>query len=56
MEDEIHKCPLCNAEISNEKVKDAIKKRKEERRMSRQAKLSNQISKIMPTSEDNDVR
>ena len=32
MEETVHKCPLCNGEISIEKVKEALKKRKEERK------------------------
>ena len=52
MEDEIHKCPLCNAEITIEKLKEAIKKRKEDRRSQRQLKMS-QLSKVLPSSDDN---
>jgi hypothetical protein len=35
IEDEVHKCPLCNADVSIEKVKEAIKKKKEDRRTQR---------------------
>lgn len=33
IEDPSHKCPLCNCELTNENVREAILKRKEERKI-----------------------
>eukprot|EP00347_Sterkiella_histriomuscorum_P018606 403344875 len=41
IQEELHKCPLCNGEISIEKVKIAIKKRKEERKLREQQRNQN---------------
>lgn len=37
----IHKCPLCNGEISIEKIKEAIKKRQEDRKNAKDNKGKN---------------
>lgn len=36
----VHKCPLCNGEISIDKIKEAIKKRREERRLKKENSMA----------------
>ncbi len=51
IEDEVHKCPLCNAEITIANVKEAIKKRKEDRRKNFHGKV-NQMSRVIPMQQE----
>ena len=44
IEEAIHKCPLCNAEITIEKIKEAKFKRKEERKQKRKSVIQEKIN------------
>jgi hypothetical protein len=39
IEDEVHKCPLCNAEVTIDKIKEAKLKRKDERKKKRESRI-----------------
>ena len=54
IEDAVHKCPLCNAEITIDKLKEAIKKRKDDRRNQRH-KANNQANLVIPSLDESDT-